>query len=118
MTLAQEVQEYDGPEETYEQMVVTTDNKWKDFQYRHDVPDKILRENFAHLKDEYDGFFHYRDAWYHISDFSTFDRTLGGKRWDGYAPDTYFSGVLIRIPQTREEFDEHDGQYLVGRYYS
>jgi hypothetical protein len=83
-----------------------------------DVPADVLRDQFDYLSngdndDATDGFFHYRDYWYHIGDFMAFtgevEEPLRG--WHGYSGDSYFSGVLIKLSKDGEQFK-------VGRYMS
>lgn len=99
-------------------LTIKTDSKYKPFVYRSEVPAKILAGQFNHLSedDASDGFFCYRGAWYHLSAFMRSDSadafTEGGKgAWDGYAADSYFSGVLIRVSRDGET-------YCVGTYLS
>jgi hypothetical protein len=93
---------------------IYTDNKWKQFKYRNEVPVKVLADYFDHLpEEEYgDGFIKYRKTWYHTSDFM---RNSGAtdltKGWDGYHSDSYFSGVLIKLSDDGEE-------YKIGTYIS
>jgi hypothetical protein len=96
-------------------MQITTDRKWKPFLYRYEVPAKILADRFDHLSedDAPDGFFRYRGAWYHTSDFMRVDNgpesAFAG--WHGVATDTYFSATLIEISADGES-------YRVARAYS
>lgn len=93
-------------------VTIKTNRQWRDFVYRHDVPAKILADQFDHLSedDSLDGFFCYRGHWYHTSDFMHVDaKTFPG--WDGYHGDSYFSGVLIKI-------DSDGERYRVGTYFS
>ena len=89
------------------ELVIYTDNKWKNFKYGYEVPAKVLNNQFAHLQDRRhtDGFFKYRNYWYHLSDFMQTDIP----KWDGYAGDSYFSGVLLK---TSKDFE----RYKVGHY--
>lgn len=92
---------------------IKTDNKWKAFSYRHEVPQKVLADQFAHLSEEkyYNKFFKYKGYWYHTSDFM---RSSGGAcddKWDGYHGDSYFSGQLIKLSKDGE-------QYQVATYMS
>ena len=48
--------------------------------------------------------------WYHTSDFMRIPHGSDFKGWDGYASDSYFSGVLIKLSRDGEE-------YMVGTYY-
>ena len=99
-------------------ITVISDNKWRNFLYRNEVPQKILHDRFSYLNEEnggFDGYFKYRDWWYHTSDFSrfnSFDKGEGdtiSKDWQSYASDSYFSGTLLNISKDGE-------QYQVGRY--
>jgi hypothetical protein len=84
------------------ELVIYTDNKWKNFKYGYEVPKKVLKSQFDYLKDgeELDGFFKYRNYWYHLSDFMT--TTI--PKWDGAAGDSYFSGVLIKVSKDGEKY--------------
>lgn len=56
-------------------------------------------------------FFRYRGRVYSMADFMACpatDATLSG--WNGYASDSYFSGVLVRYAADRDSV-------IVGRYY-
>lgn len=94
---------------------IKTDKKWKNFVYRHDVPAKILKNEFDWLNEEQeDGFFKFLGTWYHTSMFMRLDDKdpkSPFKGWDGYHGDSYFSGVVIKLASDGE-------QYKVGRYYS
>jgi hypothetical protein len=86
-------------------LTIKTDRKWRQFQYRHDVPDKVLQSEFDHLPEEFDGFFKYRRWWFHVSDFIRIPLEASElKGWHGYAPDSFFSGVLIKVSEDGELF--------------
>ena len=90
------------------ELKIITNQNWRQFTYRSDVPDSIFKDQFSHLSnDDIDGFFKYRNYWYHLSDFIV--TTIKG--WDGVVSDSFFSGVLIKI--------SNDGErYKVGTYFS
>ena len=92
-------------------MEIITNNQPRFLKYRYEVPNKILETDFDWC-DEDNGFFQYKGEWYHISEFmriNAHDASL--RAWDGYANDTYFSGVLIRLSD--------DGESVIcGRFYS
>lgn len=94
-------------------MEVKTDNKWKSFKYRNEVPAKVLKSEFDYLsEDDSDGFFQYRGVWYHLSGFMRVNSNSPfPKPWIGYAGDSFFSGVLIQVSDDGE-------QYRVGTYFS
>lgn len=81
-------------------------------QYRCDVPEDVLASDFDWLDDDtFDGFFEYRDCWYHICDFMRIsDNAPFPGEWDGYSSDSFFSGILIKLLD--------DGEYIVGTYIS
>ncbi len=92
---------------------VVTNHAWRAFRYRHEVPAKVLSNQFdwtndAHEKngDYSDGFVRYRGIWYHLADF----QRGGIKGWDGAHGDSFFSGVVIRLSKDGES-------YQIGTYY-
>ncbi len=95
-------------------MKIMTDHKWKPFRYRSEVPAKVLKSQFNYQDEEdtLDGFFRYRGYWYHQDGFVRIDAgaPFGGP-WNGYASDSFFSGVLIEVSSDGE-------QYRVGTYIS
>ena len=94
-------------------VTIKTNNQWRDLVYRSDVPAGVLRDQFDHLSEEEvsDGFFFYRNYWYHISDFMRIEHNEALKGWDGYSSDSYFSGVVIKLSSDGE-------QYMAGTYFS
>lgn len=86
-------------------MDIVTDHKWKQLKYGHEVPKKVL-EDFDWLDDAeiMDGFFKYRDRWYHISDFQRTSGDLKLLGWDGIHQDSFFSGVVIKLSDDSEEY--------------
>ena len=97
-------------------LTIRTDRKWKDLQYRWDVPAKVLADQFDYQDTSEesgvtDGFFCYLGTWYHLDQFTRMESSDVLAEWDGYAGDSYFSGVLIKLSEDGE-------QYQVGRYYS
>lgn len=100
-------------------LTIRTDRKWKDLQYRWGVPAKVLADQFDYQDASKesgvtDGYFRYLRTWYHLDEFLRLDHLAEDsplKGWDGYAGDSYFSGVLIKLSSDGE-------QYQVGRYYS
>jgi hypothetical protein len=96
-------------------LTVKSDLKWKHFKYGYEVPKSVLKKQFDYLDDDeaHDGFFEFRDYWYHLSDFMvTPDKsTLHKAGWQAYASDSYFSGVVITVSDDGES-------YIAGTYYS
>ena len=91
---------------------VQSNNQWRDFL--ETVPEKIMSD-FDHLSDSdaYDGWILYRGVYYHLSDFMSTqgftDEPVA--KWHGYAGDSFFSGVVIRVSDDGE-------QYQIGTYLS
>jgi hypothetical protein len=89
---------------------IRTNRNWRKFKHRYEVPAKVLASQFdwtneAHAEhgDYSDGFFEYRGCWYHLADFVRAGHD-GFPGWDGYAGDSYFSGVLIKLSPDGEEY--------------
>jgi hypothetical protein len=82
-------------------MNVTTNNHWRDFLYRYEVPADVLVSEFDWLdEDDQDGFFRYRGVWYHLSMFLR--TAIEG--WDGIHGDSFYSGVLIEVSSDGEQY--------------
>jgi hypothetical protein len=84
---------------------IITNNVPRDLVYRYDVPASVLESDFDYLEEHdcSDGFFKYRNAWYHISDFMRAPVDMfDGEQWDGYLSDSFFSGVLIKLANDNE----------------
>jgi hypothetical protein len=80
-------------------MNITTNNQWRDFAYRQDVPESVLNSEFD-WTDSDDGFFQYRGCWYHISMFMK----TAIEEWHGIHNDSAFSGVLIQVSDDGEQY--------------
>ena len=80
-------------------MNITTNNQWRDFSYRQDVPESVLKSEFD-WTDSGDGFFRYRGYWYHLSMFMK--TAIEG--WHGIHNDSAFSGVLIQVSDDGEQY--------------
>ena len=91
-------------------MKIITNNHERQFQYRNEVPEDILSSEFDYQEDVFDGFFQYRDNWYHLDMFMN-DGSNMFNGWDGYHSDSFFSGIVIRISDDCET-------YQVGLYLS
>lgn len=88
-------------------MPITTDHKWKHFKYGYELPESVRASQFDWIDDDesYGGFILYRKFWYHISEFmqvpADSDEMAG---WHGYAPDSYFSAVMLEISDDGESY--------------
>ena len=93
-------------------MKVKTDNKFRPFKYREEVPLRVLQREFDYLDEEdvSDGFFKHRGVWYHLSMFETTRGMKDLAAWDGYHGDSYFSGTLIKLSRDGES-------YKIGTYF-
>jgi len=91
---------------------VTTNNHWREFYLRSDVPEKVLESEFEHLsEDDCTGFIKYRGWWMHVSEFMLCGRNSPFWEWHGYTSDTYFSGIVIKLSEDCE-------RYQIGMYYA
>ena len=97
---------------------VTTNNQPRElkslFEFSLERQQEI-RADFDWMEDIEDtfGFFEYRGSVYHLANFmrvsaGTDDATQG---WDGYDPDSYFTGTLVRLCSDSDFV-------IVGRYAS
>jgi hypothetical protein len=94
-------------------VTITTNNHWRPFKYREEVPEKILEQDYGWLHESViDGFFKYRGEWYHTEEFTrVYQEVVQFEGWDGYHAHTYHSGVVIRISDDGE-------MYQVGSYFA
>jgi hypothetical protein len=94
-------------------MSIRTDHKWHNFKYGYEVPKKVMRDQFDWMDEdqrEGDQFILHNGHWYHLSDFMRLPKgTPIPGSWDGYAGDSYFSGMLIKVSQDGE-------RYKIARY--
>jgi hypothetical protein len=93
-------------------MEVLTNNHERQFKYGYEVPGSVLAD-FDHLNEDEqaDGWIHYRNTWYHISDFMRCPNSLNMREWHGYSSDSFFSGVVIKLSDDCET-------YRIGTYLS
>lgn len=77
-------------------MKINTDGRWKNFKTRDEVPKKVLASQFDYQSEDIsDNYFKFKNTWYG-------EPSLKG--WDGYAGDSYSSGVLIKISRDGEQY--------------
>jgi hypothetical protein len=98
---------------------VTSNRNWRVFLDRFQVPKSVLEPggDLDWANDE-SGFFKYRGTWYHTSQFQrvcetslgTDPRLDGFAGWDGFAGDSYFSGVVLKLDPNEPD------RYQVGTY--
>ena len=96
-----------------ETLQVITNNHWNQFKYGYEVPESVLSDfDYLDEDEKHDGFIHYRNRWYHTSDFTRIsDGSPFESKWHGQHGDSYFSGVLIELS------DDGEG-YRIGTYLS
>lgn len=94
-------------------VTIKTNHQWRNLAYRNEVPAKVLADQFSHLDEDEtgDGFFCYRGYWYHVSDFMRIENNADLAGWHGYASDSYFSGVVMKLSEDGE-------QYIAGTFFS
>jgi hypothetical protein len=81
---------------------IITNHHDRPFRYRYEVPDEVLADQFDHLDEDdgFDGFFCYRNIWYHLSDFMRVDMD----DWHGSHAHGFFSGTLIKVADDGETY--------------
>ena len=92
-------------------MKIYTNNHDRHLKYKDEVPQDIIDDYDWLDEDEaFDGWIHYRDRWYHTSDFMRFG--YGGGTvpdefdgWHGYLNDSFFSGVIIKLSDCGESYN-------------
>ena len=83
---------------------IITNHHWRNLSYRYEVPEKVLKDQFDYIPDEFGGFLKYRNHWYHLTDFMTTSANSPFPDWQGYASDSFFSGVLIDLSEDCEQY--------------
>ena len=91
---------------------IRSNKHWRNFLYGYELTDKEKSEFDWIDQEEIDthNFFKYRGCVYSLDQFMRFNGG-GLDEWDGYAGDSYFSGVVIKLSDDGE-------QYQVGTYIS
>ena len=93
-----------------EMQTIITNNHWRNFVDSYDVPEKVIAEQFDYLdlghEDSGGTFFKYRGYWYHLSDFLVPSAGCSEemRQWDGFAADSYFSGIAIKLSEDCEQY--------------
>jgi hypothetical protein len=91
-------------------MTIKTNNVPRDLIYWCELTSKEQKE-FDYLEDKSgEQFFRYKGNVYHLGEFQHTEH-LPFQGWNGYASDSYFSGVLIKLVSDYE-------QVIVATYYS
>lgn len=86
-------------------MKIKTDNKWKPFKDRYDVPKSTLRDQFDWLdEDTFGGFLKYHGTWYHLGQFLRVSKGSELAGWDGVVSESMTTGVLIQVGPDGEEY--------------
>lgn len=97
-------------------LTITTDHKWKNLLFGYELTEKE-RKDFDYMsQDEIEtaSFVRYRKCVYALSEFQRIEKTIMCGElldWDGYASDSFFSGVVIKLSDCGE-------QYIIGTYIS
>lgn len=94
---------------------IRTNGKFRPVLYGFELTDSERRDFDYIDSDDFDGstFVRYKGRLYDVGEFLRIpERSEDLAGWDGYAPDSYFSGTLIR-------FDPDDSERVVmGWYFS
>lgn len=95
-------------------LTVKTNNVPRNLIYGYELSEKERKE-FDYIAQDDIGtheFFRYKGEVYDPSDFMRASDMTGLGGWDGYASDSYFSGIVIKYA------DEHFETVVVGFYCS
>ena len=92
-------------------MEIRTNNVPRWIIYGHELSNKE-KQDFDYLDDiDSAEFFRFKGSVYAVSDFMHTGNNPDLKGWHGYASDSYFSGVLIKLVNNNEAV-------IVGQYFS
>lgn len=85
---------------------IRTNNIPRDVVYGYELtPDEAAEFDYIDNLDEFSGhaFMRYKGHTYDLSEFMRVPAGMfGDENWDGYASDSYFSGVLIKFTDDSE----------------
>lgn len=93
-------------------ITIKTNNVPRLLKYGYEMPDKF-KSDFDYISEEdfpLHDLFVYKGQWYDLGEFMRIPEGPNFAGWDGYASDTYFSGILIKF------VDEES--VIVGQYFS
>jgi hypothetical protein len=84
-------------------MKIITNHHWRNFVRGYELTDAEL-EQFDYLDDPqlYDYFIRYRGTLTTLEDFVRPTDPVQG--WHGYAPDSFFSGLLVRVSEDCDQY--------------
>jgi len=97
-------------------LIIKTNRHWHNCLYGYELTEKEAKE-FDYIDAEdfpLHDFARYRGVVYDLHEFIRLTeraRISEFKNWHGYASDSFFSGVLIKLSEDGE-------QYQIGTYYS
>jgi hypothetical protein len=82
-------------------MTIKTNNQYRNLMSAHELSPAELKA-FDYLGEDEGTFFRYRGNVYDLGEFM---RTLNEelKGWDGFAADTYFSGVAVKLSEDGDQ---------------
>ena len=89
-------------------MLITTNNVPRDLLSLWDFSEKdqrTIRSDFDWMEDleSETGFFKYKGHIYNLTEFTRTSEHSELVSWDGNAPDSYFSGVLVKLSSDCEQ---------------
>ena len=80
----------------------------------YDIPHKIREDQFDYMDDEcfkHSQFIKYNGDYYSLGEFAVIYNKCPFEGWNGYASETTFSGVLIKVSDDGES-------YKIASYYN
>jgi len=96
-----------------EKIYVACNHQWRQFRDLSDVPPRVLQKDFDWIDPTAppDRWIHYRNRWYVLDNFMWLDQNSPlAQHFDGYAPDSFFSGVCIKLHPYESDL------YQIGTY--
>lgn len=112
-----------------DELTIITNNVPRDIVYGYELSHDERKEfDYLHWREEQDDgyyhqFFRYKGEVYDLDDFQGTREWVGYnapdfKGWHGYQSDSFFSGILVRYPETEDHRELDWERVIVGRYYS
>jgi hypothetical protein len=87
---------------------IRTNRHWYPLVDRSEVPDRVLKNEMDWTSED-SLFFRHLGTWYCLAQFERLDGRIPG--WDGHSPDSFSSGVLVKLRHGGEDAVQ------VGTYY-
>jgi hypothetical protein len=87
--------------ETKSEITIRTNWHWHNVLYSHEIPQRILDQEFDWMENpEEEMFVYYRGSYYALSECMR----ISDSYWDGHFDDTAFSDIVIHLSDDGEQY--------------